>query len=135
MSQKTISLILIILAFGFFVFKAVDGEGGANTEVTREPSSPTQNVSTVEGKQIVDITARGGYSPRRTTAKAGVPTVLRVSTNGSYDCSVAIRIPKLNIAKNLEPTAKTDIDLGSPNPGTMRGLCGMGMYSFEINFI
>jgi hypothetical protein len=58
-----------------------------------------------------------------------------VSTNGSYDCSVAIRIPKLNIARNLEPTAKTEIDLGSPNPGIMRGLCGMGMYSFEINFI
>jgi plastocyanin domain-containing protein len=136
MSQKTISIILLSLAFGFFIFKSFGGSRGTagNNVATDVPSSPTQNVRVVDGKQVVDITARGGYSPRKTTAKAGIPTVLRVSTNGSYDCSVALRIPKLNIAKNLEPTGTEEIDLGTPVAGVMRGLCGMGMYSFEINF-
>lgn len=131
MNQKVISIILILVALGFFVFKVAASGNSADSV----PTAPTQNVSAMGDKQVVDITARGGYSPRKTTAKAGIPTVLRVSTDGSYDCSVAIRIPKLNIAKNLEPTATTEIDLGTPNRGVMRGLCGMGMYSFEINFL
>lgn len=138
MNQKAISVILIILAFGFFAFK-IFGIGrrsdiGDVKNFQTAPAVPAQNVTMVNGKQVVEITARGGYSPRKTTAKAGVPTTLRMNTNGSYDCSVALRIPKLNIAKNLEPTAVTEIDIGTPVAGVMRGICGMGMYSFEINF-
>ncbi|MEI7463273.1 MAG: hypothetical protein WCK03_02640, partial [Candidatus Taylorbacteria bacterium] len=32
------------------------------------------NVSIVDGKQIIEITARGGYQPRKSTAKEGIPT-------------------------------------------------------------
>ena len=48
---------------------------------------PENNVSIVNGKQIIQIQARGGYQPRRSTAKAGLPTILRFSTSGTFYCS------------------------------------------------
>lgn len=98
-----------------------------------EPGT-VENVVVSNGVQIVDISARGGYTPRRSTAKADMPTILRVSTSGTFDCSSAIRIPSLDVAKNLPYTGTTDIPLGSPAAGLLRGSCAMGMYPFEIDF-
>lgn len=92
------------------------------------------NVTMVDGKQIIEIKAKGGYLPRRSVAKAGVPTILRVNTNGTLDCSSAIRIPTMNIGKNLPMSGTTEIDLGNPKIGILQGACGMGMYPFEIDF-
>ena len=92
------------------------------------------NVSIVDGRQIVEITAKGGYYPRISTAKAGIPTVLRFNTSGTFDCSSSVRIPKLNITEYLPQSGSTDIDLGTQPQGTLQGTCGMGMYPFEIDF-
>lgn len=92
------------------------------------------NVTVSEGKQIIYLTARGGYSPEKSIAKAGVPTILRFTTNGTFDCSSFVRIPAMNVSKSLASSGTTDIDLGTPQAGTLRGSCGMGMYPFEINF-
>ena len=92
------------------------------------------NVSIVDSKQIVEITAKGGYSPRKSVAKAGIPTILKFDTQGTFDCSSSIRIPSINVATFLPRTGSTDIPIGSPNVGVMRGSCGMGMYPFEIDF-
>ncbi|MBI2065082.1 MAG: hypothetical protein HYT62_03470 [Candidatus Yanofskybacteria bacterium] len=92
------------------------------------------NVSIIDGKQIITMTARGGYSPRRSIAKAKIPTLLRIQTKGTFDCSSIIRIPDLNIYQNLPSSGNTEIDLGIPQIGLLRGSCGMGMYFFEINF-
>ena len=92
------------------------------------------NVSVIEGKQIINITAKGGYSPLRSIAKAGIPTILRVVTDGTFDCSSYVRVPSLNIGQSLASSGTTDIDLGSPKEGILYGTCGMGMYPFEIDF-
>lgn len=92
------------------------------------------NVSIVDGKQIVEITAKGGYYPRVSAAKSGTPTTLRFNTRGTFDCSAAVRIPKLNITEYLPQSGVTDIDLGTQPRGTLQGTCGMGMYPFEIEF-
>ena len=92
------------------------------------------NVSIVDGKQIVDLTVRGGYSPQKSVAKAGIPTIVRFYTNGIYDCSSSVRIPSMNLTKNLESSGTTDIDLGISKEGILHGSCAMGMYPFEINF-
>ncbi|OGI22153.1 MAG: hypothetical protein A2808_03980 [Candidatus Moranbacteria bacterium RIFCSPHIGHO2_01_FULL_55_24] len=92
------------------------------------------NVSIVDGKQIIRLTAKGGYFPLKSTAKAGIPTVLQVSTNGTFDCSSSLRIPEKNITKNLPPTGVTEVDLGVPEAGLFQGTCSMGMYPFEIDF-
>lgn len=92
------------------------------------------NVSIVDGTQVVTIDVKGGYRPRVSTAKAGIPTVLRFDTDGTYDCSSSIRIPSRNISRFLPPSGSTDIGLGTSTAETLAGSCGMGMYSFQVNF-
>ena len=94
-----------------------------------------ENVSIVDGKQIVEIRVRGGYQPRKSLAKSGLPTTIRFLTNGTFDCSAAVRIPSLKVSKLLPNSGSTEIDLGSPGATTLKGTCGMGMYNFEIVFL
>lgn len=95
---------------------------------------PVNNVSIVDGKQIIEIRAKGGYQPRTSLAKAGLQTIIRFNTNGTFDCSSSVRIPSLNITKVLPQSGTTDIDIGIGSVGKLAGTCGMGMYPFEINF-
>lgn len=92
------------------------------------------NVTIEDGTQIISISAKGGYQPRKSVAKSEIPTVIRFNTNGTFDCSLAVRIPSLGISKTLAQTGSTNIDIGTQKPGTLKGTCGMGMYPFEINF-
>lgn len=97
-------------------------------------SVPANNVSIFDGKQIIEIRAKGGYLPRRSVAKAGIPTVIRFNTSGTFDCSSSVRIPSMNISQILPQSGSTDIDIGSGKLGLLNGSCGMGMYPFEIDF-
>ncbi len=106
--------------------------GGKSSSVSDTPS--VQNVSIVDGKQIIEIKAKGGYTPRISLAKANMPTILRFDTNGTFDCSSSVRIPSMNITKVLPQSGSTDIELGNSKLGTLQGTCGMGMYPFEVQF-
>lgn len=97
-------------------------------------SIPVQNVTTEKGNQIITITAKGGFLPRKSIAKAGIPTILRFDTHGTFDCSSSVRIPSLGISETLPSSGSTDISLGTQNTGTVNGTCGMGMYPFVIEF-
>ncbi|MCW1930578.1 MAG: cupredoxin domain-containing protein [Candidatus Kerfeldbacteria bacterium] len=92
------------------------------------------NVTVENGVQIIDLTAKGGYSPNKTVAKAGMPTKLEVATDGTFDCSSTILIPSLSVTKQLPSSGTTEVDLGTPQVGSLNGTCGMGMYRFEIDF-
>lgn len=95
----------------------------------------TQNVEMKDGVQYVTINAKAGYSPKVSTAKAGIPTKLIVKTNSTYDCSASLVIRSVGFQKILAQTGEEVIDLGVPQAGKpLQGLCGMGMYRFEINF-
>lgn len=95
-----------------------------------------QNVSMEGEKQVIEIDAKGGYSPKLTTAKAGVPTVIRLKTNGTYDCSSAVTIPSLSFRKNLDATGVTEVEVPAESAkGTLDGVCAMGMYNFSVKFM
>ena len=104
------------------------------------PKKPAQTVADgsnvhMEGNtQVVEIKAGGGYAPARSVAKAGIPTVVRFTNSGSFDCSSSVRIPSLDISKTLSQKGTTDIPLGTPSAGPLQGMCGMGMYPFEVDF-
>lgn len=88
-----------------------------------------------DGVQYIDITARGGYSPRTTKAKAGVPTIIRMKTKNTYDCSAALVIPDIEYQSFLPNAGVTEIQVPAEKAqGTLRGMCSMAMYNFEINF-
>lgn len=96
---------------------------------------PANNVSVVDGKQIITVNAKGSYSPKVTTAKANMPTVIKMNTQGTFDCTSALSIPGLGYRSNLPPSGETLIDVPPQKAGaTIRGVCAMGMYSFSINF-
>ncbi|HEY4515335.1 MAG TPA: cupredoxin domain-containing protein [Candidatus Paceibacterota bacterium] len=122
--------IIAVVVAGLVIWLAISYSG--NT------SSPTvalaNNVYLESGKQIVEIEARGGYTPAVSTASSSIPTILRMKTNGTFDCSSFVVIPVLNVQKILPQTGITDIDLGTPSSGTLNGTCTMGMYRFVINF-
>lgn len=95
-----------------------------------------QNVSMEGERQIIEIDAKGGYFPKLTTAKAGVPTVVRLKTSGTYDCSSAVTIPSLGFRKNLDATGITEVEVPiHVAQGTLEGTCTMGMYSFSVRFL
>ena len=129
MKTTTISVIVIILLLGGVVFLSGNKSGTTNTVIQ------ANNVTLVDGKQIIEISARGGYQPRTSVAKAGVPTIIRFKTSGTFDCSSFIRIPSLEISKPLPQTGSTDVDIGTQPVGQLNGSCGMGMYPFTVEFV
>ena len=107
---------------------------GANSNTSQQESSSASLVDT-SGKQILEVSVKGGYAPKVINAKAGTPTILRMESNGALGCERAFSIPKLNISKVLPTNGNTDIDLGSVKAGTkLLGTCSMGMYTMTINF-
>ena len=128
MKATIISIIVaVVLIGGAFMLTRSGGDSGQVANVN--------NVSVVDGKQIIEITARGGYQPRKSIAKAGIPTVIRFNTKGTFDCSSSVRIPSLGISKSLPQTGSTDIDIGEGKLGTLQGTCGMGMYGGGISIL
>lgn len=129
--MKNLSMILSVL-----VGVLVIGGAVVFSQKTDGSEQVVQNVSMEGEKQIIEIDAKGGYSPKLTTAKAGVPTVLRLKTNGTYDCSSAVTIPSIGFRKNLEAVGVTEVEIPANGAqGTLEGLCSMGMYSFSVKFI
>jgi plastocyanin domain-containing protein len=119
--------VMIIITLALIVVIGIIFSGGSKSGV--------QSVEIKDGVQYVRIDAGGGYSPQVTEAKSGIPTKLIVKTNGVFDCSSSLVIRSINYQEILPPTGETVIDLGIKNAGEkLQGLCGMGMYSFVINF-
>lgn len=109
--------------------------GGSKSKNSIATSQETQNIEIKDGIQYITINAKGGYSPKISTAKAGIPTKLIVKTNGTYDCSAALVIRSVGFQKILDQTGEEVIDLGTPKAGQpLQGLCSMGMYNFAVNF-
>ena len=109
----------------------------ATREETQESETKEikSNVTIEDGKQIVAISAKGGYLPEITEAKADMPTVLRIETKNTFDCSATLAIPSMDYQKNLPPTGVTEVELPPQDAGSIfEGFCGMGMYQFKIAF-
>lgn len=98
-------------------------------------SSSNDNVYFANGKQIVEIDAKGGYWPRTTIAKADTPTIIKFKTKGTFDCSSAVAIPSLNYRTILSPSGETIVNVPPQKRGAeLAGSCSMGMYGFIVKF-
>ncbi len=118
-------VIFILLIAGAFTFKYSDKIIEYNS---------ADFVSVKDGTQYINLKAKGGYNPRKLTAQANLPTVLRFETATTFDCSASVRLPSINKSQLLPMTGVTDINIGTSTAGVFKGTCGMGMYSFEIDF-
>ena len=130
--MKTIAISILVAAV--LIGGAIMLAGGKNNSNSTN-SQTANNVSVIDGKQVITINAKGGYAPKITTAKADTPTIIKVETNGTFDCSSTLIIPNLGYRTNLAPSEVTNIEVPPQKANTkLRGLCAMGMYSFVVNF-
>lgn len=129
MQKSTIiSIIVSVALIGGTLYFIADKPTSSGEEVAQ-----THNVEIRDGVQYVTVIAKGGYSPRVTEIKEGLPTKLIVKTDGTYDCSASLVVRSVGFQKILQPTGEEVIDLGIPKSGEkVQGVCGMGMYSFQI---
>ena len=129
MQKSTIISIIVSLALiGGTLYFVSDRSASSGGEVAE-----SQNIEIRDGVQYVTIDAKGGYSPSITEIKGGLPTKLVVKTDGTYDCSASLVIHSIGFQKILQPTGEEIIDLGTPKSGDrVQGVCGMGMYNFQI---
>ena len=129
--NKTASIIItvaLVIGLGIIFWGQSKNDSGlVGTE-------SAQNVEIRDGVQYITINARGGYSPKVSSAQANTPTKLIVKTNGTYDCSASLVIRSIGYQKILPNTGEEIIDLGTPQTETIQGLCSMGMYNFAVNF-
>ncbi len=130
----SVAVILIIVAFVISMAGKGGWVGDVGNGVGTGINNGAENVSVVDGKQIIEINVKGGYRPGKSVAKAGIPTIIRFKTQGTFDCSSFIRIPSLNVSQSLPQTGITDVSVGTPTAGVLQGTCGMGMYRFEVEF-
>ena len=132
MNKTAYSIIILGLVIGIGILFI----GGPETpSVDTVVGESGQNVEMRDGVQYITISAKGGYSPRTTSAQAGVPTKLVVKTDGTYDCSSSLVIRSLGYQKILPQTGEEIIDIGTPVAGKpLQGLCSMGMYNFKVEF-
>jgi plastocyanin domain-containing protein len=136
MKQQTTFITLSIILVAMMIFFASNaGKGTPNSPKNTDTDTGVTPVQIVDGVQIIEVTARGGYNPREIIAKAGVPTVLRMKTSGTFDCSSAFVIPSLGIQKMLPATGVTNFDIPIQESGaSIKATCSMGMYNLQINF-
>ena len=133
--QTTFTILALILVAMMIFFASNSGQKKSNPKTNTKADAEVVPVQIVDGKQIIEVTARGGYNPRDITAKAGVLTILRMKTSGTFDCSSAFVIPSLGIQKMLPSTGVTDFEIPAQTSGSsINGTCGMGMYRMQINF-
>jgi len=127
MNLKTFLTVAAIILCAIFIYKL-----GAKESL----SSTSSTVKLENGVQIVDLTAKAGYSPNNIQVKSGIPIRLRVLTQNTFDCSSSFQIPSLDIAKILPPTGATEFDLPAMEAGkTLAGNCSMNMYRFTLKAI
>lgn len=110
----------------------------SQTSEEREQGSSRSSVTgaalaVANGRQVITIVARGGYLPRDSIAKAGIPSVIRIVTQNTFDCSRALFLPSLGVQKILPATGTAEFELPALKAGTeFYGVCAMGMYAFRI---
>ena len=130
MKKNIIPIITTFLALGFFIAIVVLSLPQAAYE-----EGAQNNAIVLDGKQVIEIKAKGGYSPKLTMAKANMLTVLKVKTMATFDCSSSLTIPSIDYQKYLPASGETLIEIPPQEPGsTLQGLCAMGMYNFAVNF-
>lgn len=124
--------VLSVLIAGVLIGGAIILSGSSGGQ---QSGASANNVSVVDGKQIVEIGVKGGYSPNVSAAKADMPTILRMATQGSFDCSSAVVIPSIGYKANLPASGVTDVEVPPQKSGTvLQGRCAMGMKNFQVQF-
>ncbi|CAG4911040.1 unnamed protein product [Acidithrix sp. C25] len=81
----------------------------------------------VAGIQTVRVTVRGGYTPNRILAHAGVPLHLVFDRQESGDCTSRVIFPDFGVSAELPTFGEASLDFTPARPGEYGFVCGMNM--------
>jgi Cu+-exporting ATPase len=76
------------------------------------------------GRQVVDITVKGGYSPNLVRVEAGAPVRLRFHRQENNDCTARVVFPDLRRSASLAALGTTTLACRSPSPASTAGRAG-----------
>src|SRR5512139_3121388 len=79
------------------------------------------------GRQEVEITVKGGYSPNLIRARQGVPLRLVFDRQESGDCTSRVVFPELGVSRSLAPFGRTTVEFTPEQSGEFGFACGMNM--------
>lgn len=101
----------------------------------QEQAAITSNVSVANGVQTVTMTqVADGYLPADTVMYAGMPTTWVIEGTAPFSCSMALRVPDLEVGVNLVE-GPNSLDLPAMEPGTTQFMCAMGMYTGTLTAV
>ncbi|MBW3641236.1 MAG: cupredoxin domain-containing protein, partial [Actinobacteria bacterium] len=69
------------------------------------------HASVEDGRQVVDITVKGGYSPSLIRVEAGKPVRLRFDRQENSDCTARVVFPDFRKSASLAAFGTTTMDL------------------------
>lgn len=132
--MMAVSAVLVIF-LGIGMFNTGMGLSGISTFGVPQADTSNVNIVMEDGYQIVeiDISPRG-YEP--IVVQRGVPVRwnIRATAENLNGCNNAIRIPFLNITKDLQP-GDNIIEFTANTPGVFTYTCWMGMIQSSITVI
>lgn len=89
----------------------------------------------VDGVQVVKMEQYSyGYRPDAFTIKRGVRVRWMINSTNSNSCASSLRVPSLNIARNLVP-GENVIEFTPTKKGSIRFTCSMGMYAGSFTVV
>ncbi len=88
---------------------------------------PEISAAVVAGEAEVKVTVKGGYSPSRIRAQAGVPLRLLFDRQETGDCTSRVVMPDFGINQEIPAFATTAVTIRPERPGEYGFACGMNM--------
>lgn len=95
-----------------------------------DPAVTASAPSAAHQEARIDVTTT--YQPQRLQVRAGIPTSLKLVSNGAKGCIRAFTVPAYNILAMLPETGETVVELPAAEPGEIAFSCSMGMYYGSI---
>ena len=99
------------------------------------PGVPARAQLDAGGRQVVEITVRGGYRPHVIRARAGVPLRIVFRRDDDDACSERVVFSAPRLDRRLAPAGVTTVDLPAQPAGEIRFTCGMGRYRGRIELV
>ncbi len=86
-----------------------------------------QRAELAGGRQQVEVTVKGGYSPSLIRVRQGVPLRLVFDRQENSDCTARVVFPDFHLSRSLPAFKKTAVELVPAEAGEFGFACGMNM--------
>jgi Cu+-exporting ATPase len=88
---------------------------------------PADEAELADGIQQVRVTVKGGYSPNRIQARAGIPLRLVFNRQESGDCTARVVFPDFGASQDLPAFGEASLEFTPQRAGEFGFACGMNM--------